>query len=159
MKRMCIRGAVVLALLPRALAGAARNAVVVPPPNGVDDTAGIQAALDECVASGPGCTVQLAAGTCLTRQLVANNFRGTFEGLGKDGTILEGSPLPVTACWNEDCEWWPPDTKDHLWMSTANWVSNTLGQWRVLSCLPVVDFLDTPGPRWYRLPPLGGSLA
>ncbi len=104
-----------LLLVVPAVAGTGETVVRVPPPNHTDDTANLQAALDRCVASGPGCTVQLAAGTYLTRQLVATNFRGTFKGRGKSQTTIEGLLLPVTACWNVDCEWWPPDTTDHLW--------------------------------------------
>lgn len=91
--------------------------VYVPAPNAVDDTANLQAALDACVAQGRGCTVQLATGNYLTRQLVAYNFRGTFKGTGKNKTIVEALPnLPVTACFDfENCEWWPPDTASHIW--------------------------------------------
>jgi hypothetical protein len=65
-------------------------------PNGVDDTANLQAALDACVVRGPGCIVQLAAGKYFTRQLVAYNFRGTFKGMGKDLTTIEARHnLPV----------------------------------------------------------------
>ena len=66
-------------------------------PNGTDDTANIQAALDACVISGKGCIVQLAAGRYLTRQLVAYNFRGTFKGMGEGKTVLEAlAELEVT---------------------------------------------------------------
>ena len=37
--------------------------VHVAPPDGTDDTVDMQKALDDCVAHGPGCSVQLAAGT------------------------------------------------------------------------------------------------
>ncbi len=65
-----------------AIAGGGRHTVSVPPPGGADDTASIQAALDQCVAHGPGCTVQLAAGTYRTSQLLAYDFKGTFKGMG-----------------------------------------------------------------------------
>ena len=69
----------------------------MPPPNGTDDTTNIQKALDACVAYGKNCTVQLAAGTYFTKQLVAYNFQGTFMGMGKDQTIIEAIyPLTVT---------------------------------------------------------------
>ena len=45
---------------------------------------------------GKGCTVQLAAGRYLTRQLVAYNFHGTFKGMGKNRTTIEAiHNLPV----------------------------------------------------------------
>lgn len=78
-------------LLPTSLL-AGGHTIKVPPPNGVDDTAVIQRALDEAVAKGPGTTVQLAAGKYLTQQLVTYNFHGTFKGEGKDKTILEALP-------------------------------------------------------------------
>ena len=66
--------------------------VAAPSPSG-DDTAVVQAALDDCVAHGPGCTVQLAAGTYLTKQLFAKDFHGTFKGKGMDVTIIQALPL------------------------------------------------------------------
>jgi hypothetical protein len=68
------------------------DVVMVAPPNGTDDTAVIQAALNACVAHGPGCTVQLAAGTYLTKQLFAKDFYGTFKGRGMDVTIIQALP-------------------------------------------------------------------
>jgi len=66
--------------------------VPVPAPNGIDDTAAIQTALNQCVAHGPGCTVQLAAGTYLTEQLFTEDFQGTFKGKGMDVTIIQALP-------------------------------------------------------------------
>jgi hypothetical protein len=90
--------------------------VRVPPPNGSDDTANIQGALNACVAHGPGCTVQLRAGTYLTRQLVTYNFQGTFTGMGQGETTIEALPaLLVTATdpfFNGECA---PNTTDCLW--------------------------------------------
>ncbi|MGC2468089.1 MAG: hypothetical protein WA517_23060 [Candidatus Acidiferrum sp.] len=75
---------------------ASGSTVWVAPPNGANDTANIQAALNACVAQGPNCTVQLQAGRYLTKQVVTYNFRGTFKGMGKDRTIIEALPnLPV----------------------------------------------------------------
>jgi hypothetical protein len=86
-----------LNLMMSATVVAGGSTVPVPPPNGSDDTANIQAALDACVARGPGCTVQLQAGRYLSRQLVAYNFRGTFRGMGLDRTTIEVIfPLSVT---------------------------------------------------------------
>lgn len=51
-------------------------------PNGTDDTAGIQAALDSCVGAGPGCTVQLAAGTFHVSQIAVTGFHGSLVGTG-----------------------------------------------------------------------------
>jgi parallel beta-helix repeat protein len=67
--------------------------VNVAAPLGIDDTAAVQIALTQCVAHGPGCTVQLAAGTYKTQQLFAGNFHGTFKGKGMDVTIIQALPL------------------------------------------------------------------
>jgi len=71
--------------------------IPVPCPNGTDDTAVMQAALNACVAHGPDCTVQLDAGTYLTKQLFAEDFHGTFKGRGMDATVIQALPnLPVS---------------------------------------------------------------
>jgi parallel beta-helix repeat protein len=103
LKRAPLRLSLLLPLLAlivhTPLAAGARNYTVhVPAPNHVDDTANLQAALDDCVRIGPNCTVQLAAGKYLTKQLVAYNFRGSFKGKGKSKTIVEALPeLDVSA--------------------------------------------------------------
>ncbi len=85
--------------------------VNVPAPNHVDDTAVVQAALDQCVTYCPGCTVQLAAGTYLTKQLFAKDFYGTFKGKGMDVTIIQALPnLPVS---QEQLVWNTRPSKDN----------------------------------------------
>lgn len=80
-----------------AYAWAGSYTVQVLPPNGIDDTVNIQAALDSCMEYGPGCTVQLAGGTYKSQQLIAENFYGTFKGMGISGTTVEVlAPLVVT---------------------------------------------------------------
>jgi hypothetical protein len=93
------------------------HVVHVPPPNGVDDTMEIQAALDECVERGPVCTVQLAAGTYFTSQVVVHNFRGVFKGWGRNRTIIEALPnLPVNVPPDDPNPFTtPPNTTDSLW--------------------------------------------
>jgi hypothetical protein len=84
----------IIILPTTALAGG--STILVTPPNGTNDTANIQAALNACVAQGPGCTVQLREGKYLTKQLVTYNFQGTFKGMGVDRTTIEALPnLPV----------------------------------------------------------------
>ena len=88
--------------------------VNVAAPLGPDNTADVQAALDQCVGySGPGCTVQLAAGIYKTKQLFAKDFHGTFKGRGMDVTIIQALPnLPVSQeqpiVWNS-----PPSVDNH----------------------------------------------
>ena len=81
-----------LVLMLSARSEARQSTMNVAPPNGKDDTANIQAALDACVAQGPGCTVQLQAGKYLTRQIVTYNFHGTLKGMGMDRTTIEALP-------------------------------------------------------------------
>ncbi|HYM39189.1 MAG TPA: hypothetical protein VEY12_03450, partial [Thermoplasmata archaeon] len=61
-------------------------------PNGVDDTANIQAAFDGCASSSSRCTVQLTKGTFYTAQIVAHEFRGSFLGMGEGRTIVQALP-------------------------------------------------------------------
>jgi hypothetical protein len=110
--------------VPAAVAG---STVSVPAPNGTDDTANIQSALNACVARGPGCTVQLRAGRYLTQQLVAYNFQGTFKGMGQEKTTIEALPaLPVTipdVFTNGECA---PNTSDCLWPSLIIFVDGDI---------------------------------
>lgn len=85
-------GFLVLFLLVPTTASAGGSTIWVAPPNGKDDTANIQAALDACVAKGPGCTVQLQAGKYLTKEVLVYNFQGTFKGMGMDITTIEALP-------------------------------------------------------------------
>lgn len=88
---------------------------LVAPPNGTDDTASIQAALNACVAQTPSCTVQLREGTYLTKQLVTYNFQGAFKGVGQNKTTIQALPdLPVLFDFltNGECK---PNTTDCLW--------------------------------------------
>jgi len=123
-----ISGLLGLALLLPTTARALSDTVTLPPPSGVDDTATIQAALDACVAHGPGCTIQFAAGTYLTKQLVAYHFKGTFKGMGIDSTTLAALPnLPVTINQNPSeepqCQ---PNTTTCLWPSLVIFVDGDI---------------------------------
>lgn len=87
-----------LAILMPTTALASGTTVTVGSSNGHDDTISLQAALDQCVAIGPGCTVQLSPGHYFTRQLVAYNFQGTLRGAGMAETTIEAlHNLPVVA--------------------------------------------------------------
>lgn len=107
------------------LTATAGNATMwVASPNETDDTSSIQHALDACVAHGPGCTVQLAAGTYHTRQLVAYNFHGTFRGTGKNRTSIDALPyLPVTLDFLQPCQ---PNTTTCLWPSLIIFVDGDI---------------------------------
>jgi hypothetical protein len=66
-------------------------------PTGLDDTANLRCALELGAGTGPGVEVKLEAGTYYTEQLVIADFRGTFEGAGREATVLRTPeyPLPV----------------------------------------------------------------
>ena len=99
---------------------------VVPPGNLPDDTAAIQTALDWCVTQGPGCTVQLQAGTYHISQLVTYNFRGTFKGAGKDRTTIEALPnLQIDpGAPDGECQ---PNLVTCRWMTLIMFVDGTIG--------------------------------
>jgi hypothetical protein len=124
------------------------HTVYVGPPNGTDDTTNIQAALDTCVASGRNCTVQLDAGTYLTRQLVAYNFQGTFKGMGKEITVIEALPyLPVTLDFLAPCQ---PNTTTCLWPTLMIFVDGDIN----ISDLSV-HFIATEGTATLPWPRFG----
>ncbi len=58
-------------------------------PSGGDDTASIQGAFDSAVAAGPRSTVKLTAGHFYCGNVFVENFRGTFEGAGRDLTVID----------------------------------------------------------------------
>jgi len=57
-------------------------------PNGSDDTASIQAALNQCVGLKKMCTIRFAPGEFFVSPVIADNFRGTIKGAGQGKTIL-----------------------------------------------------------------------
>jgi len=124
MKRTSILLLILCTCLTAATAWAGSHIVYVPPPNGADDTTNIQKALDACVTYGKNCTVQLAAGTYLTRQLVAYNFQGTFKGMGKGITVIQALPyLPVTLDFLQPCL---PNTTTCLWPTLMIFVDGNI---------------------------------
>jgi hypothetical protein len=60
-------------------------------PTGLDDTANLQCAFDSAVAAGPG-AVRLEKGTYHIRQIVVNNFKGSFTGAGAQQSVLTNLP-------------------------------------------------------------------
>jgi hypothetical protein len=90
---------------------AANYVVKVGPPGGVDDTVMLQTALNYCASHGPGCVMQLTAGSFVTRQLFTQDFNGTIKGMGMDKTSIEAyAPLPVSEmkpCWSDAPTLWP----------------------------------------------------
>ncbi len=65
-------------------------------PNGADDTANLQCAFDLAATMGPSVTVQLAAGTFTTAQLVVEGVKGSIRGMGQDVTVIHNPSYPMT---------------------------------------------------------------
>jgi hypothetical protein len=113
-----------LIMLMPATVWAGGHTVKVPPPNGVDDTANIQGALNKCVAYGPHCTLKLAAGKYLTKQVVVYNFQGNFKGMGIDSTTIEALPnLPVTNLTVTSCQ---PNLTNCIWPGLFEFVDGNI---------------------------------
>ena len=74
---------------------AARGGVISVAPGGGEDTASLQCAIDAAVAAGRPTTIQLAAGTFRTAQLVAKDFRGHLRGAGADATTIRNVERPL----------------------------------------------------------------
>ncbi len=74
----------------------ARGAAIHLAPNGIDDTAQLQAALDSCSGAEPRCRIVLAEGVFYTDVLLVHDFRGRIHGQGVGRTIVrpvQGRPL------------------------------------------------------------------
>ena len=119
--------AIALMSAPATAVISAGHVMWVAPPNGLDDTANIQAALDACVSTGRDCTVKLQAGTYHTSQLVEYNFKGALTGMGMNRTTIEALPnLTVTLpdSYSEgECL---PDTSTCLWPSLIIFVDGNI---------------------------------
>ena len=55
-------------------------------PNGTDDTAQLQAALESCSGARRGCVVSLCEGVFRIAPVRVGDFRGALEGAGRDKT-------------------------------------------------------------------------
>jgi len=81
----------ILVMSSGSLVAFAKSNTYVVKPNGVDDTADIQAAFNAC-GSTPGCTVQLVAGTYYVGQIAVLGFQGRFVGMGQGATNIQALP-------------------------------------------------------------------
>jgi len=80
------RGATTLTTIP------ASSHTIIVKPNGVDDTANIQAAFNTCTSHNWVCTIELVKGTYYTEQITVYGFRGSFVGAGQGATIVQAQP-------------------------------------------------------------------
>ena len=142
-----LRGSLGLALLLTTSAWAGGHVIHVRPPNGVDDTANLQAALDMAVTSGPGCTVQLAKGKYLTQQLVTYNFHGTFRGEGRDKTTIEALPNLVVNAHDFCVDVKPINGTTNRWPSLITFVDGDIAVSDVAIKVPATNgTATTPWP-------------
>ena len=95
MNRIAIKGAL-------SLVGVLAAALLVPPataghrqclaPNGVDDTAELQAALERCSGARRRCVVSLCEGVFRIAPVRVGDFRGVLKGAGRDKTVIRALP-------------------------------------------------------------------
>jgi len=151
---------------------------IVVKPNGVDDTADIQAAFNTCVSHSPGCTVRLLLGTYyISSQITVYGFQGSFVGAGQRLTTIVApdampSPNPV---YNVPCvgypsctyltgpgsgiPWWagypgmgPDGSGSPKGSGTANpWpaIFTFVGGSIAVSAMTITDTSSTPTQGWY----------
>ena len=111
-------------------------------PNGVDDTANIQAAFDGCASDGPKCTVQLTKGVFHTAQVVAEDFHGTFRGMSERWTMVEALPnLPSPTA---DPFWAAIPSPHNPWPSMFVFLNGSFAVSRITFSEPYYF----PGPIW-----------
>jgi hypothetical protein len=139
-------------------------------PNGVDDTANIQAALNACTAGNQGghddggedngCTVQLLAGTYYVSQIAVTGFQGSFVGAGQGVTIIQALPAcstvltthclqsPNPADNTDTTPFWAapptPVTGSNPWPVLFTFVNAQL----VMSRMSINEPYATPTPGW-----------
>jgi hypothetical protein len=80
---------VLLLLLAGAAPALAHARTFVVHPSGDDDTATIQQAFTQAVATGPGSTVQLTAGHFYMNNILVQGFHGCFRGAGMERTVID----------------------------------------------------------------------
>ena len=99
-----------------------QGAIITVLPTGVDDTENLQCAFDTAVAVGQGTSVRLEEGTYHTRQIVVNDFNGTFTGAGANRSVLTNLPnLYVTLVnW-----YFNPPSADNPWPSLVAFVGGS----------------------------------
>jgi hypothetical protein len=126
---LLIAGLFATSLAPAAAMAKAGSTYQVPGSTGIAtiDTGHIQAGLDWCVTQGPGCTVQLQAGTYVTNQLVEYNFNGTLKGAGEYLTTIQAAPnLTVSWAGYNNLSACAPNTTTCLWPMLVMFVNGTV---------------------------------
>jgi len=126
-----------------------RGEIITVLPTGVDDTENLQCAFNSAMTAGEGKSIRLEEGTYYTRQIVVNNFEGTFTGVGEDRSVLTNLPnlyvTPVNFYFN-------PPSADNPWPSLVAFVGGSF----LVSDLGVHITGATPTTGWtiFGLPTL-----
>jgi hypothetical protein len=128
-------------------------------PNGTDDTADIQAALNSCVGAGPQCTVQLMAGTYYTKQIAVNGFQGSFVGMGQGQTTIQALPdlPPPTSNTPNHPFWAAPPGSANPWPVLFTFVDGSFQISQMTFYEPDYSPISSPGwtfpggSEWYAL--------
>ena len=140
----------ILAMSSGSMVAFAKSNAHVVKPNGTDDTADIQAALNSCVGAGPQCTVQLVAGTYYISQIAVSGFQGSFVGMGQGVTVIQALPnlpdpnplynTPTTPFWAE------PPGPSNPWPALFTFVGGTF----LISQMTITDQNSAPlvSPGW-----------
>jgi hypothetical protein len=119
-----------------------RQTIIVKP-NGVDDTADIQAAFNACTGYGRTCTVQLVKGTYYTSQITVFGFQGTFVGMGQGSTTVLALPnLPDPTSFPG-----PPPSPTNPWPALFTFVNGELRISQMTISEPYSTPLSAPG--WF----------
>ena len=150
----------ILALSSGSMVAIAKSSSHVVTPNGLDDTANIQAALDSCVGAGSGCAVQLVAGTYYVSQIEVTGFQGSFVGMGQGATIIQALPAcsavvtthclksPNPADNTDTTPFWgappTPVTGSNPWPALFTFVNVQLA----MSGMSINEPYATPTPGW-----------
>jgi hypothetical protein len=132
-------------------AGMGAHTIVVKP-NGLDDTANLQAAFNTCTSHGWTCTIQLVKGTYYTSQITAFGFQGSFVGAGQGQTTLQALPnlpspnpaynTPTTFFWSH------PPSLSNPWPVLITFLNGTIH----VAGLTITEPYNLPVPGGYYGP-------
>ena len=125
----------------------AANTYVVAP-NGHNDTANIQAALNMCTTGAPSCTVQLVKGTYYIAQITVYGFQGSFVGMGQGVTIVQAlaNLPPPAAQYNTAASpfWAGMPGSSNPWPDLFTFVNGVLS----ISRMTITDPYTNPTQGW-----------
>jgi hypothetical protein len=146
----------IVATLPRSASAASCNPSFVVQhgrtftvlPTGVDDTPNLQCAFDSAAAAGSS-AVRLEKGTYHIRQIVVNNFKGSYTGAGAEQSVLTNLPNLYVTPFNM---YYQPPSAANPWPSLVSFVD---GDFLVSDIgMKITGAVPTTGWTIYGLPTL-----